>query len=327
MPEKQTYFIFGKDAFYVSYQVERLLDKLIPNASEREFSLEKFSRETPLDELLIAADSLTLGASQRVVWIDQPDFLSGKVSKEKEKKLLAYVENPNPMTVLIVSWVVAKKPTKFQEKFAKATQSIELPELKGKHFEKLIQELLKPFGKKIDQEALVYLIQRQQVADNKLLVDEVEKACLFVGERAQITVEDLEKVSTPTVHQSVFTLLDAVMDGALQKAFSAWKDLKYLGEEPLKVLFLLTGNFKRILMVQALLQQRYGKKAIEEELQEHPFVIEKSMRFARRIKTSSLTQGLDYLLEMDVSLKTVAGADPEAALEDALIYLCALVKA
>lgn len=312
------YFIYGDEPYLIEEKTKEIIDAL--KAQSNDFHVELLPDETSIQELLLILNTIPLGFFKRVVLLKNPKFISEKLSKNEEALLLEYLGSPNPDTIFIFSLSAVEKVSALIKKIAEKCESFYLTKPSKEGLKALFLLESKKRGKKIEANAISYLVQKAQILPLFLVIGELEKASLYSDDKS-LSKEIIEKVAMPTVNETIFTLLDGVFERNLQKAYNAWQDLAFMGEPIIKVIYQLTDGFKRLLLVSGLLEEGKSASEIEKFLNKHPFVIQKSIGQLKMLKPSALAKGLDYLLMQDIHLKSTAIRDEKGLMEDILVNL------
>ena len=72
----------------------------------------------------------------------------------------------------------------------------------------------------------------------------MEKLILFIGERPIINKEDIDLIINRSLEQNVFLLTEYIQKGKKNKAIQLVNDLIIMKEEPIKLLALITSNYR-----------------------------------------------------------------------------------
>lgn len=320
---------YGSDAYVLETRLNALLDQLRPKAS-RDFDFEDLDGSAlSVSEVLILAESQPFIHEKKIIVIRQPAFLgltakqksaTNKKLKAEQGKILSYIQNPNPRSVLILSMQSGAKPTAFIKGLLQHPWAVLCEPLEGKELFKWLDQMADQHGKSWHPAAKRVLQEIQPYVTTAHMMQEAEKALLFSSEK-QVSETDVRKILSPTPQYSIFNLIDAVVDGSVEKALHAWRDCAYLGENAGKVIYMLGDAFRRILMVQSLHQQGYAISAIQQEVGRPAFVVRKSLKQGEKIKTQRLVNALDLLLHKDMQRKTIPGIQETTFVEELLVLL------
>ena len=115
-----------------------------------------------------------------------------------------------------------------------------------------INERLRRAGKTADARVREMIVQRSP-SDLRSLSQELEKLCLYAGERSGLRAEDVEGISTDHGQAWVFDLTRAISECNACTALSHLARLLASGEHPLKLLGALASEARRLLAARQLL--------------------------------------------------------------------------
>jgi DNA polymerase III subunit delta len=231
-----------------------------------------------------------------------------------EKSLAEYVSRLPDMTVLILlvdEELTASSPLlKAAQEHGKIIQCT-LP--KGAALESWIARRAQSIGASITPEA-VTLLANFTGSQMRLLAHELDKLAMYVGERAEISADDVRKLSAQVQEARIFDLTDALAQRNRQQALDLLHDLLSDGEPPLRLISTITSQVRALLLVKEL--SAHGMRALQiaSETGMAPFVAEKALRQVNKFQMTQLEGAYRQLLATDASLKR-SRMTPEMALD------------
>lgn len=161
-----------------------------------------------------------------------------------------------------------------------------------------ISRRVKSAGKEIDHLAAVSL---QEICGNSLmkLSSEIDKLITYIGDRRQITKDDVECLASPG-QISVFALSDAVADKDLKRSLSAFRALQKNKIDLFPILSMLANRYRIMLMG----KEMKDPMKIAQTLKASPYYVRKCLRNAGSFTREELKKNLELLLETDLKLKS-----------------------
>ena len=87
-------------------------------------------------------------------------------------------------------------------------------------------------------------------------------------------------------------------------ALDLYYELIALKEPPMRILYMLTRQYRSLYFVKALMNQGYGKKEIASKAGLHPFVVGKSMVQCKRFRMGQLRQSMEEGAGLEQAVKT-----------------------
>lgn len=210
---KPVYWLEGEEPFFID-QVVDYAEKHLLNESEAGFNLTVFyGKDADWPSVVNACRRYPMFAERQVVILKEAQQM------RDIEKLEAYVDNPQPSTVFVVSY--KDKKVDGRSKLAKVlkqkgemltTKKIydsQLPEWAG--------QVVKQHGLSITQKALSLLVDHIG-NDLSRIQNEIEKLAVNLNARKNITEDDIENYIGVSKEFNVFELQDAVARKDLPKA-------------------------------------------------------------------------------------------------------------
>ena len=310
------YYLYGEDDYRREEALERLLDTLLPEGV-RELNLDQVRvGERESGSLLASARTMPFLAARRVVLIRGADALS----KQQEEELLSYLNDPSPTTCLIL----AAARLDLRTRLAGALQQ------KGivRRFERLgadsmkdqLLEAARVRGKRLSPDAITLLVALAG-DDLRQSIYGVEKAALFVGEREEITPQDIEALVGETRARSIFQLTDAVGVKNLEGALRCLGSLLAHGEEPLAILGMVARQIRLLARAKALRDLATPLGEMARTLALPPRVVESLAQQSTSRSWTQLAAAFRSLYRADLAIKT-GGTETPAVLHRLVWDLC-----
>lgn len=213
--------------------------------------------------------------------------------------------------------------------------------LKRESVTELAREHAQRYGKRFDADALE-LVTRRTGSDAASLSNELDKVCLYVGDRPNITQADVRAVFLDMAESWIFDFTAALAERSLSKALPLLRNLLGQGEPPLRLLAMVAREVRQLLAARDAMDGplastwRRGTQfsafqsrvlpAIDEATKQlfgkvHPFVLFRRFQDAERHDARRLRRALIDLADIDMRFKTGRG-DPVLLLESFLIAWC-----
>jgi DNA polymerase-3 subunit delta len=277
--------------------------------------------ETTSADLAARCQTIPAFAPRRLVLLKEVDRLRSEVWDA----VLSYLNAPSPTTCLIG---VADKlehghrGLKRIEEAGKVLRFALPRDAAGRErqCQQWMRQRARQQGKVLTPEAERLLLTLQG-PDLLRVSQEVDKLCLFVGEREQIDTDAVETLVGRGRVRGIFELTAAVSRRDLTGALSSLRNLLERGEEPLGMLGMLARQLRLLVRAKELLGQSLSPAEISRLLGvPRPFVSE-ILEAAEISSLPRLEQGLTRLLDLDRRLKSSGGGQP-LFLELAVIDLC-----
>jgi DNA polymerase-3 subunit delta len=175
-----------------------------------------------------------------------------------------------------------------------------------------VEARIRALGKRPARGAAAALVEMVGL-DLDRLAQEVAKAALFVGERAEIAADDFAAVTGQARPLALFELTDAIGARDVPESLRRLGRLLDQGEPPLVLLAALANHFRRLLRARDC--HPFEPAEIARRLALHPFAAEKLVEQARGYDARRLRGCLAAARAADAALKGAEPLPPRLALE------------
>lgn len=286
------YLLTGNSSFLKEEALEKIKGKN---------DLERFdAKENTLAEVLNAARTSPLFSSRRLILFRDIDL----VETQKLQEMLAYLKEPQKTSTLILMTQDEKVSPAWVDSFKGLCQVLSLNIPYENQLDSWITQRVGEGGKRIESQAAKLL---KELVGGELwaLVSEIQKLILYAGDRAVITLGDVEHLVAQTIHYSGFVLGDAIGTKDISMALSVLSRLLDEQKSVPEIIGLISWQMQRMLQ---------GKDFRISS----PFLARKFQQQLTYWKASELREAVTSLLEVDVAIKT--GQRPaRLALEEWLV--------
>jgi len=314
------YLFQGEEEYVKEKALQALEKKLLPDGLE---PLNETVLQNPAATTIVeAALTLPLLASMRLVVVNDLGLLYAAKAGENAAEVVIlsdYLSNPMPSTCVVFYCRAMpdarRKMLKLLRQYAITVQFDRLSDAK---LIKWIQNQLRPKSISDENAALLFFtVGRELMA----LSGEIAKLLAFVGERNEITGEDIAKIVTPSLESTVFQMVDALTDGREGDAFRILAAMLENGESRIGILAVITRQYRNLLQLSLLLEKKLPEVEIARFVGVPPFVVRKLRRKALEEGTDRLKEKLALCVDTDYAIKCGKMRD-DAALDRAMLLLC-----
>ena len=303
------YLLYGPEAFLIN-ETKQLLINHVLNEDDIDFNLSSYDlEETTIDAALEDAETFPFMGERRLIFLQNPVFLTAAKTKEKVEhnlaKLEAYLKEPSPYSIVVFSAPYEKldERKKITKELKRKAAILEAKQLNEGELKAWIKERSAYNGVEIDAPAMDLLLS---LAGTNLftLTSEVDKLALYSGAGKKIDEESVEKLVSRSLEQNIFALIDKIVHRSIEDALRIYYDLLKQNEEPIKILSIITGQFRLIYQVKELARRGYGQQQIASHLKIHPFRIKLAAGQAQLFKDEELANIMKLLADADYQMKT-----------------------
>lgn len=310
------YFIYGEEQFLAERVVRSILEKAVEPAT-RDFNLNiYYGADCRGTEIADTVKTLPMFAKRRVVLVKQAE----KLPATAQEHLLTCLTTPNPETCLIFMAVKPDLRRKLFSELKKSSGSIEFKKLYENKLAPFINTEVSTHGKKIEAAAVDLLIF---LVGNNLqeLVSQIEKTCLYIGDKKIITLADLRTIASQSKTFSSFELARYIGEKNLSDATITLQSMLQNNEEAPMIIGALASHFRRIWRIRELLDQGKNAAQIAAELKISNYFIKDLMLQAKKHSTKELKVLFERLFNADLSAKT--GSSAATILHNLVYETCA----
>lgn len=257
-PLAPAYLFLGPEGYNRRMCREALIARALPE-SERAESVSQLDLENlTLSEALDDARSLSLFATNRVLWVSSAELAlprrlssnndeEGGPEKGTETQLAAYLKSPTQGTTVVFecsrydfSGDDRPRIDRVAKFYAAVPTAVEFRPLAPEALRFLAQQLARERGLKLGGAELAVLIDAVG-GDASRLAAEIDKLSLFVGRDRAVTPADLQTLVPNAAQSTIFSLVGALGQGNRAAALNSLQVLVRDGEYlPLALTFLST---------------------------------------------------------------------------------------
>lgn len=294
---KQVYLLCGEEAYLKKQYKDRLTRAMLPEGDTMNYA---YYEGKGIDgaELIDLAETMPFFAERRLIVVENSGFF-----KSAEPQLADYMkELPETACFLFVEQEVDKRSRMF--KVVKAVgRAVELGRQDEKTLLYWIAGHLKREGRQITERSARHLVE-QVGTDMENLSREMEKLIAYTMGRTEITGQDIDDICTVQITNQIFDMVEAVARKEQKKALEYYYDLLALKEPPMRILYLLSRQFRLLLEVKELMKTGADKAKIASVAKLHPFVAGKYMQQCRNFTTRELREAMEEAAELEEAVKT-----------------------
>lgn len=221
--------LYGEEDHLKAAALTAMLDELLPPGVDRSLALSVYEGGRPPDQggpminnVLEELATLPFLADRRVVLIRDADaVIAMAVWRER---LEAYLEKPARTGTLILECRSFPKNLRLHKAAAAAGRVQEFKRLYGENLVSFANDQARDRGHRLERAAAARLIELAG-PDTGMIDAEVEKLCLYTGERTTITEADVVALVGQSREEKIFACADAAALGRLPQALRMWEQV------------------------------------------------------------------------------------------------------
>ena len=275
-------------------------------------NLNKYTNNIDITNLITEIKSLPFLEDKRLIIL--PQFPDTQTIETQEKLANEFKNIPDTTILCISSYQKLPKTTnpihkeliKLQKKSPDifTIKELNISEESTIHKGNLI---LQSYNKSINQSQLKNLYLNLQSNPIKF-ESEIHKLGLFSSalnpNLSSITDSEIQTINYFSTETNVFLLMDNISLRQTKQAFQKITELTQNNEDLIKILFLIVRQFRILIQLHSLIQQKKTETEITTLTKLHPYVVKKTIPHAKNQNLNQLISSYNYLLQIDRQIKT-----------------------
>ena len=270
-------------------------------------------KEAAYKDIELELLSLPFFADEKIVILDHfVDITTAKkryLTDDELKSFEEYLENPSPTSKLVI-FVEGKldskrRLVKLLKRDAKVFEAIEPKEQELRaYFQKWSQKQGLTFAEKSFEHLLI---------KSGFQFSEIQKNLLFLQSYkadSNITEEDIIQAVPKTLQDNIFDLTQLILAKKIDQARDLVKDLTLQGEDEIKLIAIMLGQFRLYTQVKILAESGQTESQMVSSLGHYlgrnpnPYQIKFALRDTRGLSLNFLQDSIRYLIQTDYQIKT-----------------------
>lgn len=291
------YLLYGSEDYLKHQYRDKLVKALVDVEDNMNYSFYE-GKKINVNDLLDTGDTLPFFAENRVIVVENSGLFK-KTPEGFEKRLINF---PDSTHVIFVESEVDGR-NRLVTWFKKNGYKTEMKAPSEGEIRKWIAKLCKDEGKQIYENAVEYFIGSVGL-DMMLIKNELEKLFSYVGDRAEITIEDVREVCVNEADDTLYQMVDAIGNRNQKEALILYRNLLQLKQEPLFILSQLSRNVRKMLEISELLSDGKNFDEIASIAGVPKWTINRYKTQIRNNSKESFKQMLEQCINTEASIKT-----------------------
>lgn len=295
------YLLYGDEPYLKRVYKNKLLKKLVREGDTINFASYQ-GHDTPEEDVLELAGTLPFFADYRVILLNDTAFF-----KNKHQRFTEAIKNGLPeQTVLLFLENEADKRTAAFKAAKESSQCclIEMKMLSDRELASWIGARLNRAKKKMRRNAWEEFHTRTGKSMD-MMDTEFEKLLSYVGDREEITVEDVDAICSGQAEARIFDMINGIAsrdEKGVMRQYQAILESKQ--EDPLGILALISRQFRQLLVAKEMAAAHYNTDAIAKTSGIPPYYVNRDLRLSEKFATEDMKQLLSDAADLDRKSKT-----------------------
>jgi DNA polymerase-3 subunit delta len=293
------YFLFGPEAYLRDEAARAIAKEALQGTLLREFNESSFNLlSDDVGSAIAIAEQLPMMSERRVVFIRN----FGKLREADEEVLLKYLDRPVETSVVIFVADDIDKRKKLARSLM-AGAAFEFQPLKMNELQSWLKSHLKKLKAEIEPQAQQRVLE-MVASDLHTLTNELNKLAAAALPSGRITVELVDRLISRSREHMNWELSDHIVAGNRKAALKTLRDLLDDGVEPVLLIGLIAGTYRRMALARELLSQGASPADIFSEVRMPPFKQSAYLSMLRGTDSGDVTRRLQRIAETDLAIKT-----------------------
>jgi DNA polymerase-3 subunit delta len=292
------YFLFGDESFYID-RITKKLEATVLDENEKGFNQQVlYGKDVTEDQIASTARQYPAAAPYRVIIIREAQDL------KNIEKLEHYFGKPVETTILVFNYKYKKvdKRKRYFKNIEKYGLPFESKKIYDNQIPAWIEKYLNEQGYSITGKSAMLLSEHLGNDLNKI-AREIDKMKINLGDRKNITAEDIEKNIGLSKDYNIFELQDAISIRDFSKAI---RIIQYFNANKkdypaVKVIPLLYYFFQKLFTIHFL--KNHSENNVAASLNIHPFIAKKYIQAAKNYPPKKLSAIMNHLRVYDLRSK------------------------
>lgn len=302
---KPIYFLMGEEAYYIDKISQYIADHVLTEDEKSFNQMVLYGRDTSVDEVISNAKRFPMMAQHQVVIVKEAQHLSRTI-----ENFTAYVENPQPTTILVMCYKYKKldKRKKLYKAIQKNGELFESKKLYENQVSDWIRRTLGGKKYKISPKASVMLVEFLGT-DLSKISNELDKLMLVVPPSTEITPDLVEQHIGISKDYNNFELKKAIGERNVGKAT---RIVDYFAQNPKDNPFVVTITLLNTFFTQ-LLQYHglndHSPNNVAKVLGVNPYFVNEYTIAAKNYPMKRVSAIISSLRQLDLKSKGVGASN------------------
>ncbi|MDD4957638.1 MAG: DNA polymerase III subunit delta [Candidatus Omnitrophica bacterium] len=307
------YLIIGDDVYIRDREREKIRDKYL-SGGDKELNYSVFG-PGDMENISDALGTMPFLSDRRVIAVKEAQDLS----QESWDIIASYLAKPHESSILILVVNAAFSSNKNYRKIEKHINLIKA----GTPDKETMKSWIRGFFRKEGMEILpsaVDLMLELKGTEASDIKNELEKLVCYVGERKEISAEDVETVVGRSVSEDIFQLVDAINRKDAGRIFRVVNDLYDKKRRPEEIIGYVAWYARTIQRVFLLKSKGVGTEGIARDMGRPVWQIKRVVNDLAKYSEGKIRKWVEMIFAADIDIKT--GVIPaDMAVERLLIGL------
>ena len=282
--------------------INNKINEIKENLKIEDISIIKYTYDNNMDSIIEDANTKNLFGDKKLIIVENSTFIN-ESDKLDISPLETYLDNFNKDTYLIFTLISESVDTrrKIFKKIKEVGNIIAYEKIDNKFFINYISDILKQNNKKMEPRLIEEFLNKVGY-DLGNIKNELEKLFILTNNE-KIEEEDIKSINTNNKEESLFSLIDSIVNKEISKSIKLYRYFIDKNEEVIKIIAMLANKYRLIYQTKLLYQEGKNKYDISKILGVHSYAISLAITTSFKYTDSELIRMLKELYNLDLDIK------------------------
>lgn len=282
--------------------INNKINEIKENLKIEDISIIKYTYDNNMDSIIEDANTKNLFGDKKLIIVENSTFIN-ESDKLYISPLETYLDNFNKDTYLIFTLISESIDTrrKIFKKIKEVGNIIAYEKIDNKFFINYISDILKQNNKKMEPRLIEEFLNKVGY-DLGNIKNELEKLFILTNNE-KIEEEDIKSINTNNKEESLFSLIDSIVNKEISKSIKLYRYFIGKNEEVIKIIAMLANKYRLIYQTKLLYQEGKNKYDISKILGVHSYAISLAITTSFKYTDSELIRILKELYNLDLDIK------------------------
>ncbi|MCR4694178.1 MAG: DNA polymerase III subunit delta [Pseudobutyrivibrio sp.] len=293
---KNLYLLYGTEAYLKLQYKNKLIKALVNDGDTMNFS--KYTGTgLNIAGIIDEAETMPFLAEHRIILMEDTGF-----GKKMPEDMGDYLSNIPESTIFIFVEESADKRGKLYKAAKECGRDIEMKMPDEHVLATWVGAKLKDEGVQIKRDAWsLFLMMCHESMDN--MDHELEKLISYVGDRKQITAEDVREVCVAQVETKIFDMINAISAKDLNHTMDLYNDMLFAKEPPMYILTMIVRQFRQMKIVKECANYGDNPGNIARKVGMPDFAVKRTMQLAKNFSNKEIQDLLEDAADLEEKTK------------------------
>lgn len=291
------YLLYGSEDYLKRQYKDKLIKALVNEGDNMNFSKYEGSGIS-VPQIIDQSETMPFFAERRVILMEDTGF-----GKKTPEDMGEYLSEIAASTIFIFVETEMDKRSKLYKAAKAVGRDIEIQMPDEKILAAWVRARLKSAGKTMNGGAWgEFLLRTNESMDN--MDREMEKLISYVGDRSEVTIDDVRAICIPQVETKIFDMINAIAAKDTYKTLDLYHDMLSAKEPAMRILYMIVRQFRQMKVIKELNHHGDNVGTIARKVGSPDFAVKRNMQLANNFSDDDITNLLEDAATYEQQVKT-----------------------